>query len=69
MFCRHNYGEVQGQYQYCKKCGIARLVPHECIWKDKNTYSRESLISGKVFQTTLVQQCTICGEIKQVSIR
>lgn len=36
MFCKHTYGKVDGNYQYCKKCGRAIAAPKtECnhIWE------------------------------------
>jgi ribosomal protein S27AE len=71
----HRWGKVEELYQYCTKCGIARLVPapeplpsHECIWK---TIKIEEITSYDEYGNDVTryhQQCQTCGAIDYTDV-
>jgi len=65
--CKHKFGKVEGQYQYCEKCGVARTVPHEHRWEIINKFQRTNRFTkpGDFVDMTYVLRCSICGKIKK----
>jgi len=69
IFCNHKLGKVEGNYQYCLKCGKAFPAPKiECShkWKEKGRYGVYNY--GGVNGEILLYECTCCGETKMVKI-
>jgi len=74
--CVHKYDRVEKGYQYCKHCGLARLVPVlPCLhpkWKRTESYKLESMNmvtketnkTGEVF----VLECEQCGDLKEFRV-
>lgn len=64
--CNHKWGEVNGSYQYCIKCNIARSVECFHIWNVIQKIDR--IKSGDVMSKIFVLQCSVCGDIKKTEI-
>jgi len=68
MFCIHRYNKIENNYQYCKKCGIARVVLCAHVWQAKDKIITKFVWQKKFMETGYVLQCKKCGEIKKVAI-
>jgi hypothetical protein len=71
VFCNHKLGKVEGNYQYCIKCGKAFPAPkvgcnHK--WIQKGTQDIGTIF-GNVYKRVIVKECIHCGEIKQIEIK
>jgi transcription elongation factor Elf1 len=70
MFClpfTHKYGKVENRYQYCEKCGKARLVKCNHKWDHvENVQFDLDVLSTKVIR---VLRCENCGEMKNFKIK
>lgn len=63
MFCNHKYGKVEDGYQYCEKCGKARLVKCNHKWEEVEVYTKTYY--GKSVGEIYVLRCEHCGEMEQ----
>jgi hypothetical protein len=78
IFHRHKFGEIKDGYQYCEKCGLAKLAPiplcqHE--YKVIERYESFEIYSPKdplQFYTgpnkpiiVYVSECTKCGDVRK----
>jgi hypothetical protein len=73
-FCFHKFEKVENGYQYCLKCGVARVVPPiPCVhkWEEisRKDIFRAYAIHGKITTGQLfVLKCKNCGEITNTRI-
>lgn len=70
--CKHKYGKVDGNYQYCEKCGKAITAPltkHQHQWKEINRLDISGLVNNNVFAVKYILQCSGCGvlDIKEIN--
>jgi hypothetical protein len=68
MFCRHKFGKVEGEYQYCKKCGKAISVPCNHKFEKLHVFP-VTWIWGKTCAYIYVSRCVKCGEIKRDEVK
>lgn len=71
MFCKHQYGKVDGKYQYCEKCGKAieaPLIVCNHRWVIEAKFARISRITNDTTSTTYLLKCEECGEMKQMKL-
>lgn len=71
FMCKHNYGKVEGNYQYCIKCGKAIAAPKiECShsFKIEREIEHQHLISKGIYKRTYILRCTKCGDIKTIEV-
>lgn len=70
MFCFHKYDVVKNNYQYCKKCGKARVVecPHK--WETQSIYNGSVQYDNGSSKDFVIYalSCTKCGTIKETQI-
>jgi hypothetical protein len=67
-FCNHKFGKVEGNYQYCQKCGIAKAAPEvKCNHKWKREFVEDvyHVFSGRIYRKIILYECENCGETKQ----
>jgi hypothetical protein len=68
--CKHLWGPIEEGYQYCTKCGMARIVEcrHEWEIEKEGNISRTDRISGNenVIGRETVYICKICTQRKYV---
>jgi hypothetical protein len=63
------YGDIKGDYQFCKTCHKAKLV--ECAHKWVNLESADIIkpeahtSREKIIGKSYIQQCSNCGRLKQ----
>jgi len=73
--CEHKFGQCDKKdVQYCEKCGQARKFPllnepHTCVWKNLESYVMSNTASGNVTGHSYIQQCNICGELRQKYVK
>ena len=72
MFCFHRWGPLEGNKQFCTKCGKVYFVPCQHIWEERDTsyYGAQRDANGKIYRWTsrmIRFRCTLCGEQKQES--
>jgi hypothetical protein len=68
MWCKHKWGDVDGDYQYCTKCHIARAAPCPHRWKLLDSYSVYKVNPNQPHAFLKALQCTKCGDIKKERI-
>ena len=73
MFCFHKYNKVEDGYQYCKKCGKAKIVPCSHQWeilKEISVYT-SFFYSGSYPPNHYIfaLRCSRCGNIKKEKTR
>ena len=61
MWCRHKFGKIVGEHQYCNKCGKAIIVPCSHKWYQIKTIQY-------IYGATIILQCSKCGEVKTKEI-
>lgn len=61
MFCRHKFGSIKDNYQYCEKCGKA--IPVECAHKWKILHEYPIILFGSHKGVLYISQCINCGKI------
>ena len=65
--CKHKYGKIDGSYQYCEKCGVAKSAPIiECghKWAILNTITATDIMTKRYQYTNYTMRCDKCGDIK-----
>lgn len=62
MICFHKWGKVEEGYQYCGKCGEAKLAPCQHKWEEESEYKKTA--NGRVVCVGTVLQCSKCGDMK-----
>jgi hypothetical protein len=61
MFCFHKYGKIEDGYQYCSKCGKAKVAPCIHNWNFYKEYKKE--VGGCGYTIVIVRKCSKCHEI------
>jgi uncharacterized Zn finger protein len=70
MFCKHQYGKVDGKYQYCEKCGKAIEAPLAACnhrWVIERKFERINTIN-RITWAIYLMRCQDCGEMKQMTV-
>jgi hypothetical protein len=71
MFCNHKYSKVEGNYQYCTKCGKAIAAPKvECnhSWEEYGVYEKHSGTTGYLTGYIIVNKCNKCRTFEKFEI-
>lgn len=68
MFCFHKYGKVEGNYQYCSKCGKAIRLECDHVFKIMEKYNIRERGITTPFQLIILSKCEKCGEIKKTEL-
>lgn len=64
MFCNHKWGKIENGYQYCEKCGKARLVKCNHLWEPFREIKVYNDLGGIYHK--YIFKCKNCGKIKKV---
>lgn len=62
--CKHKYGAVQDDYQYCEKCGEAKAAPAKVCSHHWVRIETINSTSGPLGAIGYVLECTNCGTLK-----
>jgi len=62
----HIWGKIEGDYQYCQGCGVARAAPCKHQWEVTGESSQSFL--GNVYSIRQILKCQKCGELKSFKI-
>jgi hypothetical protein len=67
--CNHKYEVVQPDgYQYCRKCGEARLIPCFHKWEMFDQVDKIGQIDGQVHGRVYIQKCAKCGVLMKTTV-
>ena len=69
MICFHKWDKIEGRYQYCKKCGIARIVPCIHDWKLIKEVDLFTWYDIKPIGLVLIYECSVCKAIRKECIK
>jgi len=62
----HKWGKIEGGYQYCIECGLARAAPCNHKWVEIGEIQRSFF--GNVNGITQILKCQKCGELKNFEL-
>ena len=69
MFCFHKYGKIDNNYQYCEKCGKAKIIPCFHTWQLTKEINVFSWINSSLPEYFVhIYHCIKCGEVKKIRI-
>lgn len=65
-WCKHKFGEIKEGYQYCSKCGIAKVVDCNHVWEERDkTTLVDNMRSANpsTLGWSYIDRCKKCGKI------
>jgi hypothetical protein len=64
--CLHLWGPIEYGYQYCTKCGIARIADCRHNWEVERSNKISNTLTNNTIGEETVYKCILCTQRKYV---
>jgi len=64
--CMHLWGAIEEGYQYCTKCGLARVVECRHEWEVEKSGKIANTVNNNQIGDETVYKCKLCTQRKYV---